>query len=487
MAVTVNGHSASLAQFLAEATRGNNVLNNVFGPDFLQKQIANGTFLGTNLQGLDNVTGDIFTTTFGRKIWQALNNQTRFFNAIKKVEWGNVAGWRVRTDRGNRRSAPVLEAGNLPRIDVGNIETVASYPRIMGSMFGVTTHSTFMSQLEGGAGDILAGEMAHCETDHAKAINQSLLSQAAAYVKDFGTGVSNDGKASNGDSLDGKKYFVVDSSFLYNFWPGDRVRWYDVSATAHLPSSTSANIVVLDVTIEDDGDLRVWLDTAPASDMAAGDIVYANARSGFTSLDDILMQHNGRFAGQYVSPKVYDLDPSLRNVGHWSGPANDGFNNGVGRDLTLPLLDNALIDIRLHGGEPRLIITNHDQFYRLVHLLQAQQRYVGTENYQVGVGSEKTFPGTRGGMRLSTYQDIPILVDPDIPFSVDSNGDKLGSNMYILDTDTWDIGVARPTTYIENRDYINAGGLIIRGLFYTMMELRCRNLWTNSAIRDLNS
>ena len=89
-------------------------------------------------------------------------------------------------------------------------------------------------------------------------------------------------------------------------------------------------------------------------------------------------------------------------------------------------------------------------------------------------------------MRLSTYQDIPILVDPDIPYSVADDGTKLGSNMYILDTDTWDIGVARPTTYIENRDYINAGGLIIRGLFYTMMELRCRNLWTNAAIRDLN-
>ena len=483
--LTNGGGEASLAEFVAQSLRGNTVLNNVFGADFIQKQIANGTFLGVQTD-FDNITGDIFTTTFGRKIWQALNNQTRFFNAINKVEWGNVAGWRVRTDRGNRRSAPITEAGHLPRIDVGNIETVYAFPKIVGSMFGVSTFSTFMSQLEGGAGDILAGELTHCETDHVKTINQMMLSSNAIYVKAVGAGGTSDGKASNGESFDGKRYVTVDAAFYNHFWPSDEVRWYDVSATAHLPATATDSLVVLDVTFEDDGDARVWFDTATDPGMIAGDILYTYYRAGLQSLDDLITHYNADFAGQEIRPRAYNLDVAGRTVGKWSGPANDSYNDGVGRDLTLPLLDSVFMNIRQHGGEPRLIVCGHDQYYRLVHLLQAQQRYVGYEEHQVGVGNEKTFPGTRGGMHLATYQNIPILPDPDTSYSTDSSGDKLGSNIYVLDTDTWDIGVARPTTYIENRDYINAGGLVVRGLFYTMMELRCRNLWVNGCLRDMN-
>ena len=483
--VGMGGNDLSLAEYISQSLRGNTVLNNVFGADFIQKQIANGTFLGVQTD-FDNITGDIFTTTFGRKIWQALNNQTRFFNAINRVEWGNVAGWRVRTDRGNRRSAPITEAGNLPRIDVGNIETVYAFPKIIGSMFGVSTFSTFMSQLEGGAGDILAGELTHCETDHMKTINQMLMSSSAIYVKDVGAGGSGDGRASNGDSLDGVRYLTVDQSFANHFWASDEVRWYDVSATTHLPATATDSITVLDVTYEDDGDARVWMNTSVDPGIAAGDVVYTYGRAGMQSLDDILTPYNATFAGEVTQVRAYNLNPSQRTVGKWSGPANNPYNSGVGRDLTLPLIDSVFMNIRNRGGEPRLIVCGHDQYYRLVHLLQAQQRYVGYEEYQVGVGNEKTFPGTRGGMHLATYQGIPVLPDPDTPHSTDSSGNDLGSNIYVLDTDVWDIGVARPTTYIENRDYINAGGLVVRGLFYTMMEARCRNIWVNGALKDMN-
>ena len=482
--LTANGNDPSLAEFVAQSLRGNTVLNNVFGADFIQKQIANGTFLGVQTD-FDNITGDIFTTTFGRKIWQALNNQTRFFNAINKVEWGNVAGWRVRTDRGNRRSAPITEAGNLPRIDVGNIETVYAFPKIVGSMFGVSTFSTFMSQLEGGAGDILAGELTHCETDHVKTINQMMLSGNAIYVKAVGAGTSADGKAASGADFNGMRFVTVDASFYNHFWPSDQVRWYNATA-GHAPATATESFQVLDVTYEDDGDARIWFNTAVDPTIAAGDVVYSYYRAGLQSLDDLITHYNGGFAGQQIQSRAYNLDVAGRTVGKWSGPANDSYNAGIGRDLTLPLLDSVFMNIRLHGGEPRLIVCGHDQYYRLVHLLQAQQRYVGYEEHQVGVGSEKTFPGTRGGMHLATYQNIPILPDPDTAYSTSSSGDKLGSNIYVLDTDTWDIGVARPTTYIENRDYINAGGLVVRGLFYTMMELRCRNLWVNGALRDMN-
>jgi hypothetical protein len=129
----------------------------------------------------------------------------------------------------------------------------------------------------------------------------------------------------------------------------------------------------------------------------------------------------------------------------------------------------------------------HDQYFRLERLLQAQQRYLGYEEYQVGVGSEKTFPGTRTGMNVATYQGIPILADPDVPHSVASTSDTvLGSNIYVLDTDYIEIAIALPTQYIENRDYFAANALVVRGLFYTLGELRVKNIWVQGAIRDLN-
>jgi len=149
----------SLAEYLAQSQRG--MYQSVFGPDYLQK----GVFT------VDTATG-IFNTTYGRKVWQALNNQTRFFNAIPRVVWGNTAGWRVRSDRGSQRSRPVTEVGSLPTVDVSQIETISSLPRIISTTFGASVKSVFTAQMEGGIGDVLAMENEHAQLDHIKEINE---------------------------------------------------------------------------------------------------------------------------------------------------------------------------------------------------------------------------------------------------------------------------------------------------------------------------
>ena len=106
----------SLSEYFSQSQRG--LYNSVFGPEYLQKQ---------SYFTVDSATG-IFNTTYGRKVWQALNNQTRFFNAIPRTVWGSTAGWRIRTDRGSSRSRPVTETGSLPTVDVSNIETISSLP-----------------------------------------------------------------------------------------------------------------------------------------------------------------------------------------------------------------------------------------------------------------------------------------------------------------------------------------------------------------------
>ena len=448
----------SLAEYIAQANRTNNFLG-VFGPDFLQKQ----TFMGVGGLGADStqVSGDIFTTTFGRKVWQALNNQVRFFNALPKVVWGNTAGWRVRTDRGNNRSGPIGEAGPLPTIDVSNIATVSSLPRIVGTTFGVTLQASFIGQLEGGAGDIMALEMQNSQTDHIKEINQELLAASGSAVTG-GAGTT----------------VTVPSQMANAFRIGDTLRVNDGGA-AYLASapvtaiSTAGNVFTVDF----------------SATPAATDSVFVNSRLGFTSMDDII-QHDGAVAGtsgpggRSAQVRAYDL--GTRTADTWNAMAHDGWNAaGAGRALTLRLLDTAILNVRVHGGEPKLIVMGHDQYYRLEQLLQSQQRYLGYEEYQVGVGGEKTFPGTRGGMMLATYQGIPILPEVDSPRTTNTNGTVNGSTIYVLDTDYIEVAMARPTQYIENRDFFAANAPVLRGLFYTLGELRVRNIWVQAALRDL--
>jgi len=113
--------------------------------------------------------------------------------------------------------------------------------------------------------------------------------------------------------------------------------------------------------------------------------------------------------------------------------------------------------------------------------------YMGQEEYQVGVGSERTFPGTRTGLVLATYMGIPILPDADVAKSSGTDGVGQGSLIYALDTDFLEIAIAQPTQYIENRDYFAANQLVVRGLLYTMGEFRCRNFFVQAKIGNLSA
>ena len=440
----------SLTEYLAQSQRG--LYQSVFGPEFMQKQ---------TYHTVDTATG-IFNTTYGRKVWQSLNNQTRFFNAIPRVVWGNTAGWRVRTDRGSGRSRPVTETGSLPTVDISNIETISSLPRIVGTTFGASVKSVFSAQLEGGVGDVLALENENAQLDHVKEINEELLA-GSAYITSAGAATT----------------FTVPAAIAKHFKVGDAVAQYDVSATGHDRQSGSVVSAVNTST----GVVTV----ASGTTFADGDIAYIYSRAGMTSIDDVVMQDGAAVGGVTSRVRAYDLTINDRASGNWNAGASVSYNSGSGRDLTLAMLDTAIQKIRENGGEPKLILLGHDQYFNLERLLSSNQRYMGQEEYQVGVGGERTFPGTRTGLILATYQGIPILPDADVPKSVATNDSVLGSNIYVLDTDYLEIAVAQPTQYVENRDYFAANALVVRGLLYTMAELRCKNMFVQSKIADLNA
>ena len=441
----------SLSEYLAQSQRG--LYQSVFGPEYMMKQTY---FTSAEADG-------IFNTTYGRKVWQALNNQTRFFNAIPRVVWGNTAGWRVRSDRGSGRSRPVTETGNLPTVDVSNIETVSSLPRIISTTFGASVKSVFTSQLEGGIGDVLAMENENAQLDHIKELNEELLAGSAYIV-----------------SAGGAAEFTVPASIAHHFKVGDAVGMNNVGTGFDRTSGS-----VVSAVNETTGVVTIASGTA----FANGDLAYIYSRAGMTSIDDIVAEDGmvvgGGSGGANV--RAYDLTQAGRAAGSWNAGASVSYNSGTGRALTLTLLDTAIQKIRENGGEPKLILLGHDQYFNLERLLNSNQRYMGQEEYQVGVGSERTFPGTRTGLVLATYQGIPILPDADVPKSVASNDAVLGSNIYVLDTDYLEIAVAQPTQYVENRDYFAANALVVRGLLYTMGEMRCKNIWTQAKIADLNA
>ena len=440
----------SLSEYLAQSQRG--LYQSVFGPEYLQKQ----TYFT-----VDTATG-IFNTTYGRKVLQALNNQTRFFNAIPRVVWGNTAGWRVRSDRGSGRSRPVTETGSLPTVDVSAIQTVSSLPRIVSTTFGASVKSVFTAQLEGGVGDVLALENENAQLDHIKEINEE-LNAGSAYIVSAGGATS----------------FTVPAAIAKHFKIGDAVSTNDggtmgrTSGSAVSAANTSSGVVTV----------------ASGTAFADGDLATIYSRAGFTSIQDVVAEDAMTVGGTSNGAEVraYDLTQSGRTAGDWNAAASVSYNSGTGRDLTLTLLDTAIQKIRENGGEPKLILLGHDQYFKLERLLNSQQRYMGQEEYQVGVGSERTYPGTRTGLVLSTYMGIPILPDADVAKSVSSADAVLGSDVFVLDTDYIEMAIAQPTQYVENRDYFAANALVVRGLLYTMGEMRVKNIWTQAKISDLNS
>jgi hypothetical protein len=323
--------------------------------------------------------------------------------------------------------------------------------------------SVFTAQLEGGIGDVLAMENENSQLDHIKEINEELLAGSAFIVSDGGT-----------------TSFTVPASVAHHFKIGDAVSMNNVGTAFDRTAGSVVSAVATDTGV-------VTIATGTA--FANGDLASIFSRAGFTSLDDIVAEDamivGGGSGG--VNVRAYDLTLADRGTGTWNAAASVQLNSGTGRALSLTHLDTAIQRIRENGGEPKLILLGHDQYFNLERLLNSNQRYMGQEEYQVGVGSERTFPGTRTGLVLATYQGIPILPDADVPKSVASSDAVLGSNIYVLDTDYLEIAVAQPTQYVENRDYFAANALVVRGLLYTMGEMRCKNIWVQAKIGDLNA
>jgi hypothetical protein len=439
-------------------------MSRIFGPEFLTKQ--------TYLQQTD-----IFTETFGRRVWDALNNRTVLFNAIPKVGWGPTFGWRLRSDRdkgGDNNSRPMTETGALPQIGVSNYVNLGSAPKIPSTAFGVSLKSQFMGGLEGGIGDALAVEQEAKMRDHVKEINLELTKNNHARI----TAVSS------------TTVTVAPAADAGNFNVGDTVQVRDVSGSGAYLGVDSVVSAINTTT----GVITTATDLSTTT--AAADILFVSAREGVTSIADIVAEGEMNVAHATlgnIRPRIYNIAVGSRgtktSAAHLNA-ANVSGNNGTGRDLTIKLVDDSIEAIRNRGGlmGQGLIWTGHDQYFNLERLFQAQQRFIGYQTVSFGVGDERTYPGTQVNMELATYMGIPILADADAPKSVPAAGTtSLGSDLFVLDLDHLELAVAIPTQYVENRNYWVSNALAVQGLLFTFLELRARRIDVHARVYDLNA
>lgn len=444
-------NNINLSEFISSAER--NMRSSLLPPGYFAKQ----TFLQVS---------DVFTATYGRKVWDALNNQTRFWNILRKVQWGPTTGWRVRSDRGPgtatgtsvraARSLPVTEVGALPTIDSSAYQQVDSLPRIVATTLGVSLRGQIVSGLEGGMGDNLAVEQEAAARDHIKELNSELLLRSHTIVETSG--------ATN----------VAEGLDIYGMMrPGDQF------------GGTSLGDTAVTFTGQDgDGDMVF----AGGGSLTDGEVLYIKTRAGFTSISDIIEEDGRTVAGVTMTsdgPDVYNI--AVRTAGAWNTGSVVLDNNGTGRNLNLSLIDQGIREVRINGADPDVIVMGYDQFDRLSSLLQAQQRYLDWGEFVVKVGDESTLPGSHAGFQVATYRGIPVIVDPDMPASFTSADVFLGSEIMVLDSRYLEIAIAAPTQYIDNRDFFQANAFVLRGLFYTIGELRAMRIDAHSKITDLNA
>ena len=158
-------------------------------------------------------------------------------------------------------------------------------------------------------------------------------------------------------------------------------------------------------------------------------------------------------------------------------------NSGTDRNLTVNLLNTALRNLMARGGDPKVILTGYDTIQTLGELLQAQERFMGRTEVVPSHSGIKGVSGREVGIRVATYNDIPIIPVKDMP-----NGGAGLSDILILDTDHLFLCTLKPTEYFEggiNADVFGHGKLGHRGLYRTVAETMCTYFRGQGKIIDL--
>ena len=434
-----------------------------FGPGhLLRKDITTA--------GDTTVASDFFTNTFGAKVWDSLNSQTRFFNLIRKVAWGNTTGWRIRSGR-NRSTQGVGETAALPTIDTPDLQSLHVSPVFIVTSMGVSALAQFLATLEGGLGDALAVAQEAAEVDHLKAINQMMLQPSEIRVATGGgTGVA-------ALVTGGADYVSIGDTFFRS----------DAAGTDNYITITG-----IGTDANPDSDVITFTETGAGGDLTVDTILYTRSRGGIWSLADVINASGRTVNGTDLGANgasYGSVSGTARNAGGWSAAGMVHGNGGTLRHLTTGHLDRVIQQIRVNGFQPDLLLTGVEQEVRLGTILQANQHFIGEGSFQVKQSGEATLPGYETGFEVSTYKKIPLFTDPDMApvWQLAGSGDeKRGTDVAVLDTRYLEVPVLFTTQYMESRDYIHNNLLGIKAIFLTAASMRALNFRAQGRVTDLS-
>lgn len=427
------------------------------------------------------VQADFFVNTFGAKVWDSLNNQTRAFNLLRKVAWGPTTGYRIRSGR-QTNTEVVGEVAALPDIDSPDLQTVSIQPRFVVTPGGVSSLAQFLGTLEGGIGDALAVAQEFAMIDHTKRINQQLVGRPWSRIPaDPGTGTTFTVINAQGFDI-GDTVTVINSSTGADQTGGT----YTVSGVNYVTNVVTVSSAI-NAAVAADDILMVTVKAGPLSlDIAVND---DDAPQGHHGLDVTSGQtrygsiaRNARESG--TAAELW----ATSSVRTSAGLGNQASGGGVLRHLTTGLLDLAIDDVRRNGGEPDLLLTQVEQVTRLGTILQANQHFIGEGTFQVKLGGEGTLKGYPTGFQVATYKGIPLFHDFDSARSEQqaANGDvERGGHVYVLDTRFIELPVLWTTQYMESRDYLQNNMLGIKFMFVTALNLRMLDFRKQAKIVDL--
>lgn len=419
------------------------------------------------------VASDFFTNTFGAKVWDSLNSQTRVFNLLRKVAWGPTTGYRIRTGR-NRSTQVVGETAALPDIDSADLASLYVQPRFVVSAMGVSALAQFLGTLEGGIGDALAVQQESTMIDHTKRLNHQVVSKPWSRITaDPGTGTT---------------FQVIDAA---GFEVGDTVVVINASTGA---DQTGGPYTVTAVNYDTN---VVTVSAAIDAAVADNDFLMVTTPAGIYSLDTALSDDDAADVGGLVASAGRTTYGSIARNGRESGDTTEKFatstvksNAGVLRHLTTTLLDQAIDSVRSNGGEPDLIATQVEQLTRLGTVLQANQHFIGEGTFQVKMGGEGTLVGYPTGFQVATYKGIPLFHDFDLAKAEQqaANGDGFGGgHVDVMDTRFIELPVLFTTQYMESRDYLQNNMLGIKAIYLTAYQLRVLDFRKQAKIVDLTN
>ncbi len=214
--------------------------------------------------------------------------------------------------------------------------------------------------------------------------------------------------------------------------------------------------------------LKIVSTSAEAHELCTQNICAAANGAAATDLTKIYGNED-RKASTSVGTSIGFMDATL-DIG-------DGYAAAEQRSLTLSLLNSLIQNLRIEGGDTKVILTGYDTIQQSADLLQAQERFMDAKEIMPTHNGVKGVKGAEVGFRVASYFDIPLIPSKDMPSTRHDTLTTGLSDLLFLDTDHLWLSVLKPTEYFE--DGINHGNpfgvgtLGNQGLFRTMGEIGC--------------